>query len=278
MQQNLLLSVKTLEMNYENITSEVVVLAKLTGHFLLAEINKVKASDIEVKGLHDFVSYVDKTAEATIVKGLAEILPEAGFITEEQTATHRGERFNWIVDPLDGTTNFLHHIPLYSVSIALMEFDEIVAGVVYEPNLDECFYAWKGSKAFLNGNEIHVSDQHELKNSLLATGFPYHDFTRMTGYMDLFTWFARNTSGLRRLGSAAVDLAYTACGRFEGFYEYGLQPWDLAAGVFIVQQAGGEVTDFSGGTNYIFGRELLASNSLLHAQMLDAVVSHMGKK
>lgn len=261
-------------MDYKNITLDLIALAKETGKFFLEEIHKVQASDIEVKGLHDFVSYVDKTAEARIVKRLTELLPESGFITEEQTATHRGERFNWIVDPLDGTTNFLHHIPLYSVSIALMEYDKIVAGVVYEPNLDECFYAWKDGKAFLNEKEIHVSDQRELKNTLLATGFPYYDYGKLEGYMELFTWFARNTSGLRRLGSAAVDLAYTACGRFEGFYEYGLQSWDVAAGAFIVQQAGGTITDFKGGNNYIFGKELLASNTLLHQSLLDAVKSH----
>lgn len=264
-------------MDYKTTCSEVIALAKQTGRFLLEEINKVKTSDIEVKGLHDFVSYVDKTAEGHIVKRLAEILPESGFITEEQTATHRGERFNWIVDPLDGTTNFLHHIPLFSVSIALMENDEVVIGVVYEPNLDECFYAWKGGEAYMNEKQIHVSDQKELKNTLLATGFPYNYFGKLHGYMELFTWFARNTSGLRRLGSAAVDLAYTACGRYEGFYEYGLHAWDVAAGVYIVQQAGGTITDFKGGKEYIFGGELLASNTLLHAKLLDAVKAHFGK-
>jgi myo-inositol-1(or 4)-monophosphatase len=263
-------------MDYKILTMLVIDLAKETGQFFLEEINKVKISDIEVKGLHDFVSYVDKTAEKRIVKRLTELLPESGFVTEEETATHRGERFNWIVDPLDGTTNFLHHIPLFSVSIALMENDEVVLGVIYEPNLAECFYAWKGGKAYLNENEIHVSDQHEMKNTLLATGFPYNDFGKLDGYIALFTWFARNTSGLRRLGSAAVDLAYTACGRFEGFYEYGLHPWDVAAGVFIVQQAGGTITDFKGGTDYIFGGELLASNSLLHPPLLDAVKAHFG--
>jgi len=264
-------------MDYKNITLQVIELARETGKFFLEEINKVKTSDIEVKGLHDFVSYVDKTAESRIVKRLAGILPEAGFVTEEQTATHHGERYNWIVDPLDGTTNFLHHIPLFSVSIALTEYDEVVAGVIYEPNLDECFYAWQGSSAYLNGKEIHVSEQKEMKNTLLATGFPYNDFGRLDGYIELFTWFARNTSGLRRLGSAAVDLAYTACGRYEGFYEYGLHAWDVAAGVLIVQQAGGTVTDFKGGDDYIFGAELLASNTLLHPSLLGAVKSHFGK-
>lgn len=261
-------------MNYKELTLEVITLAKETGKFFLEEIHKVKTSDIEVKGLHDFVSYVDKTAEKRIVERLSEILPGSGFIAEEQTATHRGERFNWIVDPLDGTTNFLHHIPLFSVSIALMENDEIVAGVIYEPNLDECFYAWKGGKSQLNGKEISVSTEGELRNTLLATGFPYYDYGKLDGYIELFKWFARNTSGLRRLGSAAVDLAYTACGRFEGFYEYGLHAWDLAAGVFIVQQAGGTVSDFQGRNNYIFGGELLASNTVLHQPLLETIKEH----
>jgi len=264
-------------MDYKNITLEVIALAKETGRFFLDEINKVKVSDIQVKGLHDFVSYVDKTAEKRIVERLMELLPESGFVTEEETATHRGERYNWIVDPLDGTTNFLHHIPLYSVSIALMEDGEIVSGVIYEPNLDECFYAWKGGKSHLNDQEISVSEQNEMKNTLLATGFPYYDYGKLDGYIDLFKWFAQNTSGLRRLGSAAVDLAYTACGRFEGFYEYGLHSWDVAAGVFIVQQAGGTVTDFTGGKDYIFGGELLASNTVLHKPLLDAVREHFKK-
>jgi myo-inositol-1(or 4)-monophosphatase len=263
-------------MDYKTLTLDVIALAKETGRFFLQEISKVKVSDIEVKGLHDFVSYVDKTAEVRIVKRLSELLPESGFITEEETATYRGERYNWIVDPLDGTTNFLHHIPLYSVSIALMENNEVVIGVVYEPNRDECFYAWKGGKAMLNEKEIHVSDQTEMKNTLLATGFPYNDFDKLSGYIELFTWFARNITGLRRFGSAAVDLAYTACGRFEGFYEYGLHSWDVAAGVFIVQQAGGTVTDFKGGDDYIFGAELLASNTLLHQPLLNAIKSHFG--
>lgn len=155
-----------------------------------------------------------------------------------------------------------------------MEEDEIVLGVVFEPNLDECFYAWKGGGAFLNEKPISVSAQAELKNTLLATGFPYYDYGKLNGYMELFTWFARNTSGLRRLGSAAVDLVYTACGRFEGFYEYGLHPWDVAAGAFIVQQAGGTVTDFSGKNDFIFGKELLASNTILHNELLTAVKDH----
>jgi len=263
-----------MNIDYQALCLQVVELSKQIGQFFLQEINQVKSSDIESKGIHDFVSYVDKTAEATIVKELSRLLPDCGFIAEEGTVVYRGERFNWIVDPLDGTTNFLHRIPLYSVSIALMEYDEIVLGVIYEPNLDECFYAWKGSKAFMNEKEIAVSVQHEMRSTLLATGFPYKDYGKLNAYMELFKWFASNTSGIRRLGSAAVDLAYTACGRFEGFYEYGLQPWDVAAGAFIVQQAGGKITDFKGGNNFLFGGEMLASNTVLHGTLLEAIQQH----
>jgi myo-inositol-1(or 4)-monophosphatase len=255
----------------EQLCTHVISIARETGEFFLKEINLVKDTDVIEKGLHDFVSYVDKKAEARIVEELKKILPQAGFIAEEGTSTIKGEQYNWVIDPLDGTTNFLHHIPLYSVSIALMDGDEIVMGIVHEPNLDECFYAWKGEHSLMNGKPIKVSEQEGMKNALLATGFPYYDYGKLKGYMELFMHFAQHTSGLRRLGSAAVDLAYTACGRFEGFYEYGLHPWDVAAGAFIVQQAGGKVTDFSGGKDYVFNGELLASNTILHSELLGCV-------
>lgn len=264
-------------MNYKHLCESVIGIAKATGKNFLTEINKVQLDDIQQKGLHDFVSYVDITAEKQIIEQLSQLLPQSGFIAEEGTNAVKGEKYNWIIDPLDGTTNFLHRIPLYSVSIALMEDNELVLGVVYEPNLDECFSAYKEGPAMLNSNEIHVSAIHEMDRALLATGFPYIDYGKLEGYMELFTYFARHTSGLRRLGSAAVDLAYTACGRFEGFYEYGLKPWDVAAGAFIVKQAGGIVTDFDGQHNFLFGGELLAANTALHSELLLAVKQHFSK-
>lgn len=255
-------------MNLELICTQVIALARETGQFLMSEINNVNSSDIEEKGLHNFVSYVDKKSEALLVKSLSQILPGSGFVAEEGTATYHDEIYKWIIDPLDGTTNYLHNIPTFSVSIGLMEGEQMVLGVIYDPNLKECFYTWKDSAAYLNGKVIRVSGINEMRNTLLATGFPYYDYGMMTQYMDLFTYFAKNTSGIRRLGSAALDLAWTACGRFEGFYEYGLQPWDCAAGVLLIQQAGGKVTDFKGENNYIFGHNLIASNSLLHDELL----------
>jgi myo-inositol-1(or 4)-monophosphatase len=199
------------------------------------------------------------------------LVPGSGFIAEEGTSTQTGNIYNWIIDPLDGTTNFIHGIPCFAISIALMRDKELVMGIIYEVNMDECFYAWEGSKAYLNGKEISVSKAATLSDSLIATGFPYYDYSRMKEYMEVFDHFMKHTHGLRRLGSAATDLAYVACGRFEGFYEYSLQAWDVAAGAFLVQQAGGKVTDFSGGNNFIFGKEIIAGNTACFDEFSNAI-------
>jgi len=251
-------------MNLELITKQVVNLTRGVGHFIKQEVTNLNKQDIEEKGVHNLVTYVDKQSEKQLVKELNVILPEAGFIAEEDASLERAERLNWVIDPLDGTTNFIHQIPLYAISIALLDGDEVIMGVIFEINLKECFYAWKNSPAYLNGKVIKVSNTAKLDDSLLATGFPYYDYSMLNPYLDLFKDLMQSTRGVRRLGSAAVDLAYVACGRFELFYEYGLQSWDVAAGALIVQQAGGMVTDFKGGDNYIFGQQLVASNTLTH--------------
>lgn len=258
-------------MNLEQITQQVVEISKQAGDFIRQERKNFDPDKIEYKGLNDLVSYVDKGAEKMIVAGLEKVLPEAGFITEEKTTTKTGERYNWIIDPLDGTTNFIHGVPTYSVSIALQENDELVAGVVYEINLDECFYASKDSPAYLNGKEIKVSNVPTVDRSLVATGFPYYNFEKQAAYIELFTELMRSCHGLRRLGSAAVDLIYTACGRFEAFYEYNLNAWDIAAGVVIVRQAGGEVVNFKGGSEVLKSRELLATNGKITQEMLGII-------
>nr|WP_067054398.1 inositol monophosphatase family protein [Mucilaginibacter sp. L294] len=258
-------------MQLNQIIGQVIDVSKLAGQFIRQERKTFDADKIEYKGLNDLVSYVDKTAEQKIVAGLELILPEAGFITEEKTSTKTGERYNWIIDPLDGTTNFIHGLPTYSVSIALQDREELVLGVVYEVNQDECFYAHKGAPAYLNGTEIKVSNKLTIADSLIATGFPYYDFSYQEAYIKLFTELMRNCHGLRRIGSAAVDLAYTAAGRFEAFYEYNLNPWDIAAGIVIVQQAGGEVVNFKGGDEVLKSRELLATNGKITAEMLEYI-------
>ena len=258
-------------MDLQKIVEQTIELTKGVGGFIREEGRTFDRANIEKKGFNDLVSYVDKQAEERLVKGLKEILPEAGFITEEGTAGEQGEEYKWIIDPLDGTTNFLHALPVFSSSVALMHKNELVLGVVYEVNRDECFYARKGGKAYCNGEEIRVSPVKELKDGLIATGFPYHDFGYMQDYLNIMSGFMKSSHGLRRLGSAAVDLVYVACGRFEGFYEYNLNSYDLAGGAIIVQQAGGQVTDFKGGNDFIFGRQLIASNGNVHEEMLKII-------
>jgi myo-inositol-1(or 4)-monophosphatase len=262
-------------MNYENIIKQVVDLSKEVGIYLRTEQTKLKSENIEKKGQHDFVSYVDKTAEQKLVDQLKTICPEAGFIAEENSEERVDKDLMWIIDPLDGTTNYIHGMSPFAISIALMEKQVLVGGVVYEVGLDECFYAWKGSAAFMNGNEIKVSDVDALGDSLLATGFPYYDYSRLEPFMDSLSFFIQNTHGVRRLGTAATDLIYVACGRLEGFYEYGLSPWDVAGGAFIVQQAGGRVSDYKGGQDFLFGKEIIATNKNIYTSFLDVVKEYM---
>ncbi len=255
----------------------VTELTAEVGKFIIGERKIFSQSSIEKKGHNDLVSYVDKTAEERIVRQLKSLLPEAGFYTEESTDNSKGEKYNWIIDPLDGTTNFIHGIPCFCISIALLEGEELILGVVHELNLDECFYAYKNGGAFMNGKSISVSKITALSDSLIATGFPYHNYDRMVPYMQVFDWCMRNTHGLRRLGSAAADLAYVACGRFEAFYEYGLNAWDVAGGAIIVKEAGGVVTDFSGTNKFIFGGELIAANLNVHNEMQSVIENEFSK-
>ncbi|MFZ4582724.1 MAG: inositol monophosphatase family protein [Paludibacter sp.] len=250
-------------MNYQELTLQVCQIARTTGNFMAEERKTFDDSKIEVKGVHDLVSYVDKTAEIRIIEALQNLLPDAGFIAEEGTNNKRGERYNWVIDPLDGTTNYIHGLPIYSVSIALLDNNELVVGVVYEVGHDECFFAWKGGGAFLNGKSISVSTRCEIGNALLATGFPYSDFSRLDSYVKMFKWAMTSARGVRRLGSAAADLAYVACGRFDAFWEYDLKPWDVAAGALIVTEAGGKVTDYKGGSEYLYGKEIVATNGII---------------
>jgi len=261
-------------MNLELLTKQVSNISRGIGSFLSSEIKKLKKEDIEAKGLNNFVTYVDKASEERIIKELRKLLPEAGFIAEENSKLEKKDTYNWIIDPLDGTTNFIHKVPVFAISIALAKKNEIILGVIYEINLHECFYAWKDGGAYMNGHQISVSASAKLKDSLLATGFPYHDYDRLDAYLSLFKDLMKSTHGLRRLGSAAVDLAYTACGRFDGFYEYGLNSWDVAAGAIIVMEAGGTVNDFSGGDNYIFGEEIVASAPQLNQEFLKIIQRH----
>ncbi len=254
-------------MELEKLTEKVCGLALRTGGFIRSEVSKIRAGDIELKSANNFVTYVDKSSEQQIIEGLSKILPGTGFIAEESPRLE-SRSLNWIIDPLDGTTNFIHGVPMYCISIALAEENDLKLGVVLEVNSGECFSAWEGSPSLLNGREIRVSPTPRIADSLFATGFPYYDFTRLGNYMEVFTHLMKNSHGVRRLGSAAADLAYVACGRYDGFYEYGLSPWDVAAGSLIVKNAGGRVADFSGGPDFLFGKEIIATNAFVFKEFL----------
>jgi len=220
---------------------------------------KFNEDSVEIKSFNQLVSYVDKTAEEILVKGLQHILPEAGFITEEQTIVTTQQEWMWVIDPLDGTTNFVHGVPVFSISVGLLKNGIPVSGVVFELNRNEMFSAFENGGAFMNNEKIHVSKKQKLEDCLLATGFPYYDYTIMLQYLNVLHELMKGTRGMRRLGSAAVDLAYVACGRFDGFFEYGLNAWDVTGGALIVKEAGGIVTDFKGGNDYLFGKAIIAS-------------------
>lgn len=263
-------------MNLEILCNEVCDLAREVGSFIRSKRDQLSEEDIETKGVHNYVTFVDKEAERRLTAVLEKLIPEAGFIVEEETIIKKGSRFNWVVDPLDGTTNFIHSIPVFSISIALTEEDEPVLGIIYDVIQDECFYAWKGSQAFMNSKPIRVSDKQLLDESLIATGFPYTGFPKIDEYLFLLKEVLEKSHGIRRLGSAAIDLAYVSCGRLEGFYEYGLNPWDVSAGVIIVKQAGGVISDFSGGTNFITGKEIIASNKGIYKDLSNIIRKYFG--
>jgi myo-inositol-1(or 4)-monophosphatase len=261
----------------KQIIRQVEIVTDETASFISREAAGFDLSRTESKGLNDFVSYVDKGSEKILVEKLSAILPEAGFKTEEGTSSKTGARYCWVIDPLDGTTNFLHDVKLYAISIGLLEDNEPVAGIIHVVGGNEIFTGWKGGGSWLNGKRIHVSDAKKLSDSLIATGLPYSDFERLDSYMELLTWLCKHTHGIRRLGSASIDLAYVACGRFEVFYEYGLHPWDIAAGIIILREAGGRISDFSGGERNLNGDEIVAANYSVYPEILEIVGKFMNK-
>ena len=262
----------------KELCSDIEDAAKTAAEFILRESDVFDINQIESKGLNNFVSYVDKGSEKLLIEKLGPLIPEAGFIAEEGTSEKKGAKYNWIIDPLDGTTNFLHGVRPFAISIGLMENDEIVAGVVHEVGGNETFKAWKNGGAWLNGRRIYVSTIPKLSGSLAATGFPYNLFDRLDPYMNLLTYLVKNTHGLRRLGSASIDLAYVACGRFELFFEYDLKFWDIAAGMLLVREAGGRFSDFSGNMKGLTGDETVASNALIFDELIEIIRDFMKNK
>lgn len=258
-----------MEYNLTDIQDKTIVAVKEVAAFLQAQLGKIQQGDIETKSLNSLVTYVDKISEEMLVAALRKIIPDAVFLTEENTVEQQQGAWQWIIDPLDGTTNFIHQVPVFAISVGLQYEGEMVVGVVHEVNRDECFSATKGGGAFLNGKSIAVTKTQQLSESLIATGFPYYDFDFLDAYLNVFKFLMTNTRGVRRLGSAAVDLCYTACGRFDGYFEYSLSPWDVAAGALIVREAGGHVADFKGGDNWLHGRQIVAGNPAVASLLLD---------
>lgn len=265
-------------MDYYQVCEEAKAVVKSVGEFIKTESQAFTRDKAAFKGFNDLVTYVDHESERRLVENLQPIVPEAGFLGEEDHHELTGAKdIYWIIDPLDGTLNFVHQIPVYSISVALMVNDSVRVGIVYEINQDECFYAFEGGQAYCNQEVITASDNAVFENALFATGFPFTDLETVEFYTDLMKDLLTQTRGIRRIGSAAVDLCYTAAGRFDCYYEFNLKPWDVAAGAYILQKAKGEVFDFSGGDNYLFGGEIIAGTPAISNAFL-ALIQEKYKK
>jgi myo-inositol-1(or 4)-monophosphatase len=224
---------------------------------------------VETKARRDYVTEVDREAEAAIVAVIRRRAPEHAILAEEGSLGAPHSTHRWIVDPLDGTTNFIHGVPTFAVSVALEDDRGLVAGVVHDPCRDETFHARRGGGSRLNGDPVRCTTLDAMESALIATGFPFRDMTRLPAYLAAFERFVRATSGLRRAGSASLDLAYTACGRYDGFFEAGLFPWDVAAGALLVAEAGGTVTDSRGTPDFLAAGTIVAAGAALHPRLVE---------
>lgn len=251
----------------KEITREVCRIARRAGTYLREVRKDFEFDRIEQKHSHDYVSYADKGSERQVIEALRQLLPEAGFVAEEGSASYHGERYRWVIDPLDGTTNFIHNYVPYAVSIALRCDDEILVGVVYEVQKDECFSAWKGGGAYLNGRPISVSS-NPLDRALIGIELPYDAGTYTDSACRLIRRFYGKVSGIRMNGSAAISLCDVAAGRIDGWMERYICPWDFSAGAIIITEAGGQVTDYTGSEAYLDGNNIVASNGRIHADLV----------
>jgi myo-inositol-1(or 4)-monophosphatase len=257
------------------ILNNAVKAAREAGRIINRASNDVGALNIQSKSINDFVSEVDHAAEAAIINILKDAYPDHGFLGEESGDTNKEAENIWIIDPLDGTTNFLHNFPQYCVSIALQQSGVLTQAVIYDPVRNDLFTATKGRGAFLNDKRIRVSNRAKLQQSLIATGFPFRDFTHLDTYMDMLKDMIKKTTGIRRPGSAALDLAYVAAGYTDGFFEINLSAWDIAAGGLLVQEAGGIVGDFEGNESWLQTGNIVAANPKVFAQMLQTLEPHL---
>jgi len=253
-----------------------IKVARLAGKVILDHLGKISKRDINLKLTSDFVTSADRESERMIIDTIKKDFPYHHILAEESLKESAGKEYRWIIDPLDGTTNYIHGYPVFSVSIALEYKGEIIVGVIFDPLRDELFFAEKGKGAFLNGNPVRLSSTVALQDSLITTGFPFRRKDMIDPYLKLFKNFFLKVSDLRRAGSAALDLAYLACGRCDGFFEIGLSPWDIAAGSLLIKEAGGVVTDFSGGAEYLWTGNIVAGTPAVHREILKEVKDIFG--
>ena len=258
------------EKGYESLCRKCLPVVRKASEFIKGQLGKVAAEDIEAKEKNSLVSYVDKTAEKMLVEGLHKLLPEAEFLTEEATVDQKEGEVRWIIDPLDGTTNFLHSIPHFAVSIALEIKDKLVLGIVEEVNTEEVFYAWKEGGAYLNGQRISVRKNHLISEAIVGTGFPY-SVKDSVPMLAILNYWINNARGIRRKGSAAMDLAYVACGRYDFYYETSINAWDVAGGAVLVKEAGGKVVDLEDNEDFLHAGNIIASNGHLHDEIVKRV-------
>ncbi len=248
---------------------DIIDLAIKVGDYIFK--NAEKKKQLRYKGEIDIVTQFDKKSQDMIIAELAKKYPRYGILSEEGIRCNADALLKWIIDPLDGTTNFAHGLPIWTISIALEVEGNILLGVVYDPTRQEMFFAIKGNGAFRDQKRIKVSGVRKLGRALLVTGFPYDIRTSSENNLSHFADFAVRAQAVRRLGSAALDLCYTACGRFDGYWEIKLSPWDQAAGSLILAEAGGRITDFKGNKFDIYGDEVLGTNRLIHHQMMEVL-------
>ncbi len=251
--------------------------ARRAGQIINRASQNLDSLTVKHKSFNDFVSEVDQKAEDAIKEILLEAYPKHAILAEESGAQGDSE-YQWIIDPLDGTTNFLHGFPQYSVSIAMQHKGVLTHGVIYDPSRNDLFTATRGAGAFLNDRRLRVSRCEYLKDALIGTGFPFRNFAHLDAYLGIFRELMQKTAGLRRPGSAALDLAYTAAGRFDGFWEFDLNAWDIAAGALMVQEAGGLVGDFKGEPDYLQSGNILAGNPKVFVQLLQTIAPHLAAK
>jgi myo-inositol-1(or 4)-monophosphatase len=251
--------------------------ARAAGNVLLRYYDRIDSLTITTKGKNEFVSEVDRAAEEVIIETLRKAYPDHAVLAEESGHTD-GNDFQWVIDPLDGTTNYLHGFPQFSVSIALKHKGVLEHGVVYDPLREEMFTASRGSGALLNDRRMRVTARRGLEGALIGTGFPYREHSHLEAYLGMFRELIQKTAGIRRPGSAALDLAYVAAGRLDGFWELDLSEWDIAAGTLLIREAGGMVTDIRGGDQHLQSGNLIAGGIKIHGALLQAIRPHLAEE